>query len=99
MTTPLPLTNAEALELVALLDELDKDIQEQIQLSLPASDMLIEGSAFKNLVDKEIHLRDQLQEFDQTIQDGLRFIIANPCWTTVQFKEQFTESPSILLIH
>jgi very-short-patch-repair endonuclease len=71
MTTPLPLTNSEALELVSLLHELDKDIQEQIQLSLPASDMLLEGSAFKNLVEKEMHLREQLKQFDQPIQEGL----------------------------
>lgn len=78
MTTPLPLTNAEALELVALLEELDQDIQEQIQLSLPAPDMLLEAGAFKDLVEKEIHLKDQLQQFDQNIQEGLDSFLLIP---------------------
>ncbi|PFP29310.1 hypothetical protein COJ96_11655 [Bacillus sp. AFS073361] len=71
MTTPLPLTNSEALELVALLNELDKDIQEQIQLSIPASDLLLEVSEFKNLVEKEMDLQNQIQLFDPPIQEGL----------------------------
>ncbi|MCM3117820.1 AAA domain-containing protein [Neobacillus sp. MER 74] len=71
MTTPLPLTNSEALELVALLNELDKDIQEQIQLSIPASDLLLEVSEFKNLVQKEMDLQNQIQLFDPPIQEGL----------------------------
>ncbi|MEH6906236.1 AAA domain-containing protein [Neobacillus drentensis] len=75
MTTPLPLTNSEALELLSLLHELDQDIQEQIQLSLPASDMLIEGSTFKKLVEKEMHLREQLNQFDQPNHEGLDWLL------------------------
>jgi very-short-patch-repair endonuclease len=71
MSTPLPLTNSDALDLIALLDELDKDIREQIQLSLPPKDLLYDESVFKNLVETETQLNDQIQQFDHSIVDGL----------------------------
>jgi very-short-patch-repair endonuclease/16S rRNA G527 N7-methylase RsmG len=99
MDTPLPLTNDEALELVALLDELDKDIQEQIQLSLPDATVLIEASEFKNLVGKELQLINQQQAFDRTIQAGLDSLIQIPVENRLNLKNNLIElSHSLLTI-
>ncbi|OLS40818.1 AAA domain-containing protein [Bacillus sp. MRMR6] len=78
MDTPLPLTNAEAVELATLLGELDKDIQDQIQLSIPPSDLLLEASVFKHLLEKERTKNEQLQQFDQNINLGLDLYLQIP---------------------
>lgn len=91
MDTPLPLTNAEAFELIGLLGELDKDIQEQIQLSIPASEHFIEANTFKQLIEKEFQIKEKLQQFDQTIQEGIDLLIPIPAEKRLTFQNHLQD--------
>ncbi|PAE37598.1 AAA domain-containing protein [Bacillus sp. 7884-1] len=97
MDTPLPFTNAEALELVALLGELDKDIQEQIQLALPPSDLLLEANAFKHLIEQEFNIKEQLQQFDENIKVGLDYLIQIPAANRLILKNNLLDIRKAIL--
>ena len=58
-----PLSSAEAAELLGLLGELNDNVQEQIQLSLPTPDLLVSDSDFKRMVSREQELETKMAQY------------------------------------
>ena len=63
MDAVIPLSKAEAFELVKLLHELNKDVQEQIRLSLPSPELYISDEEFQQKVTREQELEAEMMPY------------------------------------